>query len=488
MKTASSLLIAALFVCKVFTAQNFSQNYIVNKNYKAPEADIKAICKQFDDFPKSLDLNMKIRKGVNESFHVLRDYVYSSDTADVLMFTDPVSVYVQSIVNHVQLKNPELAPFKYKVFVYRTGEPNAASLGQDVLFVNLGLISKMESEGQLAFILCHEMAHNTKKHVVDGIIKRQELLKDRDFRRKVRRASRQEYNRYRRLVDLYESYVADYTFNSRKNELTADSLGLEYFVKAGYDPYVGIKSIMKLDSIDGPLFKDSVDIKKLFAFKHVPFNPEWLQTEESVDLGNNLKDEKLADSLKTHPDCPERAAKLKDLIKRQNLDAAKKSFLSTDYNLIKKQAVFELIELYMDADNFGYAMYYAANYQKEYPNNEYLKYVISRCLSEIYFAQKQHNFSHVVDLPDPEFENSYNHFLKILHHLSGSDLNTISNYYYEDNLKVLSGTNSQFVGTFLACAKSKSLESESYIREFEKTNKDPYLAAVLKKRFIKQKK
>jgi hypothetical protein len=57
---------------------------------------------------------------------------------------------------------------------------------------NLGLIGKIETESQLAFIICHEIGHDLLGHVVKGIIKRLDIVQNPEFNARLKKVLQQE--------------------------------------------------------------------------------------------------------------------------------------------------------------------------------------------------------------------------------------------------------------------------------------------------------
>jgi predicted Zn-dependent protease len=60
-------------------------------------------------------------------------------------------------------------PFTYSIRVVRDANINAFTFGGGALYVNAGLLARMDNEAQLAMVLGHEIAHVTESHVVRGI-------------------------------------------------------------------------------------------------------------------------------------------------------------------------------------------------------------------------------------------------------------------------------------------------------------------------------
>lgn len=115
---------------------------------------------------------------------------------------------------------------------------NAFTLPGGYIYVFKGLMDFAESDDELAYVLGHEMGHNTAKHAVkklQGAMGAQLLLllstqaDSPNFTRGVELA----------LVSIFSEY-------SQEDEFQADELGVEYARRAGYDPAKSIDFLEKL--------------------------------------------------------------------------------------------------------------------------------------------------------------------------------------------------------------------------------------------------
>ncbi|PIP19413.1 MAG: septum formation protein Maf [Candidatus Omnitrophica bacterium CG23_combo_of_CG06-09_8_20_14_all_41_10] len=131
----------------------------------------------------------------------------------------------------------------YHFMVLDDDEVNAFSLPGGYVYVNKGLVDKVESDDELAAVLGHEIGHIVARHS----IKKLQAL--------------QGYSILRLLVAVAPSSgeignAADIAFAelllgySREDELLADQLGARYIKLAGYDPHGMITFLKKLQEIN----------------------------------------------------------------------------------------------------------------------------------------------------------------------------------------------------------------------------------------------
>lgn len=130
-------------------------------------------------------------------------------------------------------------PFPYRVRVVSDPTLNAFTFGGGLLYIHAGLIARMENEAQLAMVLGHEIAHVTEKHVTKGIEQAYttQLIGNSAV---VAGASTGILPTGDALRIGYEASMnAAIHGHGRGQESEADRIGMEYMVKAGYDPREG---------------------------------------------------------------------------------------------------------------------------------------------------------------------------------------------------------------------------------------------------------
>jgi len=134
-----------------------------------------------------------------------------------VLYNDPVGGYVNDIVDEILKDQPALRK-KLSVFVVKSPVANAFTHQRGVILVNTGLIARLETEAQLAFILCHEIAHYMLKHSQDIYLKTKDL----------------QYGRGEYRKQSVSDRLLTRSAYSRENETEADMEGLKLFLKTGY--------------------------------------------------------------------------------------------------------------------------------------------------------------------------------------------------------------------------------------------------------------
>jgi hypothetical protein len=141
-----------------------------------------------------------------------------------VLFNDEVTVYLDQVLSELLKPHPELRK-QVRVYAVKSSGVNAFTTNDGMIFVNLGLLSRLENEAQLAFILSHEVVHFQKKHAINAYATNVEISKAR--------------GNYRDL-SISERGFAKSSY-SKELESEADISGADLYSKSAYAK----------DSVDG---------------------------------------------------------------------------------------------------------------------------------------------------------------------------------------------------------------------------------------------
>jgi hypothetical protein len=155
---------------------------------------------------ENMDENLKtefleyIHYGIDELIH-----------SGLIVYGDPATKYVEKVAAKLLAKHPKLKK-ELQFYTIKSNVTNALSTDQGVIFVTLGLLSQIENEAQLAYILAHEIAHFQEGHV------------EKSYAERV--TSTDEIG--------YDERIEQLSNHSKEQELDADKLGIKLYNEAGY--------------------------------------------------------------------------------------------------------------------------------------------------------------------------------------------------------------------------------------------------------------
>lgn len=122
-------------------------------------------------------------------------------------------------------------------------EVNAVSLPGGYIYINRGLIERVESDDELASVIGHELGHIASRHAVKrlqgslGYFAIKVLIAGSKGSRQLGRGADAAFS------ELLLSY-------SREDELLADTLAVKYMRRAGFDPRAMLSFLEKLKEIE----------------------------------------------------------------------------------------------------------------------------------------------------------------------------------------------------------------------------------------------
>jgi len=255
--------------------------------------------------------NKATQKKYKEIWDSRTEFIAAAIEDQDFIFEPEVCNYIQSIVDQICNSNSKLISKKPFVLIDRSSAVNAYAIGGNVLAVNLGLIDFARTREEVALVIAHEMAHNLLNHIDNLMRERAEWLTSEEFKQSVNSVLDSKYERYSRLTKVLENYKFDRSRHQRYHESDADSFAV-VLLKNSKIPFHA-EFFLRLDSTDLQ-YKQALKqpLKNYFTGYDLPFEDGWTkQRSKGLSTRNyNFKDTtSINDSLKTHPDCPQRYEK-----------------------------------------------------------------------------------------------------------------------------------------------------------------------------------
>ncbi|MEN8176721.1 MAG: M48 family metalloprotease [Pseudomonadota bacterium] len=149
---------------------------------------------------------------------------------------DPeLSAYVRQVGNRLAAVSDRKLPYEFTVVNDST--PNAWALPGGKIGINRGLLTELNSEAELAAVLSHEIVHAAARHSAQGM-ERSTMLTGALVAASVALGGSQYHDIALQGARLGASAV-NQTY-SRDAEREADFYGIQYMVRAGYDPQAAV--------------------------------------------------------------------------------------------------------------------------------------------------------------------------------------------------------------------------------------------------------
>lgn len=462
-----------LLIISQFSLSAQSDNF---KNYKPLESNSKlksATLNTLTERYKALFQNLpsEYKDKYKELYTDMQTEKMKSVENEGYLFNDYFQTFFDNILNEIKRGNPNLPLTDIKFLISRSYIPNASASLEAIIVFNLGLLSNCDNESQVAFIICHEIAHHQLKHSQKFIKKYFDALYSKNGQNELKKIIQGKYDTYEKAEKYIKSLMFDRSKHSRDSEQQADSLALIYLSNTRFDATQSSVQLLKLDVVDSLMYIPTFDLTKVFDTPQYRFKKSWLDEEETMfGKGKRVFDDKWnEDSLKTHPSCQKRAQIIKNALSNYiNKDKSANLQSVESFSVAVINSEFETIIAAFDFDKVDYALFQTLNLLKKYPENVFLQAMVGHCFNALFDGQKDHHFSKLVSMPSKDLPKDYQPFIRFLNNLTLREI-ALVNYHYVTRQNKAFLQDEFFLYNTLLAAKNAELKEEA------KTYKSLYL-------------
>lgn len=341
-------------------------------------------------------------------------------------------VYLDALVGEITRNNPVLREQSFRCYFSRSGVPNASYIGQGIILFNMGLFRRLDNESEVAFVLCHEIAHFYLHHSENSIAGYVTRMNSKEMQDALRQIQKSEYGKREQLEKLMKGFTFDSRRHTRDHEAQADSMALEFMRATRFDKKGALSVLATLDNIDNDTLNVNACLQRLFNAEKYPFKQKWINRQTGLLGGHAVleKDSVLEDSLKTHPDCRKRIALLEPVVAGLGTGNTQANVISKEkFDSLKHIFNYEIIEYAYRNDNYTKSLYYTLSLLQQSPNDAYLVTQTGKVLNSCYEAQKQHILGKKIELPSPGQAPGYNLLLQFVQNLYLEDFAAISYHF-----------------------------------------------------------
>lgn len=417
---------------------------------------------EFSYSPKSIDsldnyltkiTNNKINEfGVNQRKKVKeilleRKVSFLKNVKDSTFIFDPtLTGFLQEIVAEIYRSNPQIDTKDFYFLINKSLIPNAACYGNGIFSINLGLFTLIENNDEMAFIICHELAHHILKHTDKTLEEYIKTFSSKVVKQQLNSAFNKKYGRRSAVTLLLKDLNFNFMKRSRSSETQADSLGFTLFKNTKFNKQASLNILKKLELTDGIIFNNPINLKQNFNYKEYPFKDVWIENEDKMfDTTESSNDFTLdKDSLKTHPDIPFR---INNILQNYNITATNSN--DNKIALIKQKTVDNSIKIFLDTSKLDFALYQllALHEKNELDQKTFISQV-SNLLKKVYLLKEHHVFGKYVGPINSFSEEIYiNQIRLFLNNIELKDLKKIGYYFCQKN-ELISKNDTEFQNAY----------------------------------------
>jgi hypothetical protein len=388
--------------------------------------------KMFDTEAKT-DFKDYQRDPIVQSINIERVVALKRSVRQGYFLEDPIlQQFVNAVLERIVDANGLSDQTNRYAFVADNAARSASCHGKGIFIVNVGLLAAIRSEDQLAFVLAHEIAHDELGHIREKIL----LERNVKLQAKSKKFVKQVF-RYNNDIDLeeleeYRNTAYQVMRYSRSAETQADSLGLLYLSKAGYQKEGALELLDLLKEKVKPKYEIGIDFFLPFDSPQYPFQTYWLNEKPAVYNASRKGGTNVFsyDSLLSHPDLQRRLA---------YLDAA--AYEVSDYipgtktnpSLSIATSELQIIHSALRAGKFDLTLYYAMQMLKKYPENAFVISRIGIALLNSLLAKDDNVFRNIVSPYTGTYNEEQRLMNNFLYNLERKELGEVAYHFMKRN-------------------------------------------------------
>lgn len=345
-----------------------------------------------------------------------------------IIATGELYLKVNSIFDRIVKLNPEI-PQNTRLVLYRSNDFNAFTMGDNIVFVHVGLLNDLKNEAQIALVLSHEIAHNTLHHVEESIVEAIKNETDKSIEKEINGILKTSYGQVSAINALLLPRILESREKSRNNEFEADSLGLMYLKRAQFN-YADALSMFHAMEKRSKNVNDSLNYKSYFHFESIP-SIETLDTEymRESSLGTFTKDESKLPYLATHPYDRERFYKLAQILDVDTTFSKYTPNYDENYKLIERQVGIEMIQNSWINKNLSEVIYHSLKFLENHSDNKEVKEELILTFKALSYLKKKRIAGKYLQLQNPKFPEDFDRICALSYAISPTDCNDLFSLY-----------------------------------------------------------
>ena len=333
--------------------------------------------------------------------------------------------YVAGLVNKLTI-NGQIGG-KRNLFIVKDDSPNAFNMGDDNVFVHLGLVHKLNKEEELAFVIGHELGHNELDHYDKKALDYADLKVNDSIKRRIREIKNSDYRQVSALNELMIPWILDSKSKSRNAENEADEYGFRLIRSADFDwrNAIGVFDILEQESAETDT--TFMDLTAIFHLNETGLDfTKALQPKLTSSLGafEDEENDTLSDLLRTHPFGKER--KIATLEKIANSASGKASVSNPRYQEYKRLALQEIIMDAVYKYQLDKALFNAIELYELDHSNVLVNTIIPFSFSYLGYAKKKRRAGKSIETQSAYYGKSFNQLIHFLREISPEQCFAIS--------------------------------------------------------------
>ncbi len=352
-------------------------------------------------------------------------------SSDKIIVSGELFDKINRIFIEVLRANPSI-PQSSLMVLYRSNDFNAFTMGDNIIFMHIGLFDAMQNEAQIALVICHEIAHNMLNHVRNSLVDAVIQETDKEIKKEVSTILKSDYGQVSALNALLVPRILESREKSRKNELDADSLGLVLLRNTKYDSKSALSLFhamekQKMNESNNVKYSNYFHLDKLPTIAEI--NADY--TRES-SLGSFSKDESKLPYLATHPYERQRFYQLANQLKVDTTFSNYTPKNESDLAELELLVSFEMIENSWKNRNLSDVVYHSIKLLESNPDCVEAKQHLSAAFNVLGYLKKKRLAGKYLQLQNPKYPEDYDRVCALVYAISPNDCAELYSLHSKD--------------------------------------------------------
>lgn len=344
----------------------------------------------------------------------------------IILYNPEYNDYLAKITNELLKGYPSL---KSEVHIYLMRSPvvNAFATAGGNIFISMGLVSMLDNEAELAYVIGHEIGHIAKEHGLDFYLEAKEIDRKSSNNSLLRKSSSFDANMV--VKNLY----------SQNLETEADEFGIQSLMRTKYladtNTLNAVFDILKYAYL--PFENESFPINYFESTNYVTSKNLKLDSIKQIS-GEPEKLDKKAAFKSTHPSIGDRRKVVNSYIENVSNDNRSPYLVSeAGFNNLRHVARYELPMFYLENHLYQDAIYAAYLGLKKDPENIYLQKIIAKSLTGLSkFRNSKYDEVYAEKARFEQYEGEQQQLYYLLWAISDVELNVMAlDYTFRVHLK-----------------------------------------------------
>ncbi len=404
------LIILLLLVVDCINAQDFNNDYTpLRPEGEIPKSILTTSSEKYEKDKESIDRGekRKTRKD-KDKFYLQNNFVIDEMMrSGRVLFNDPLSKYVNKVADNLLENQPDLRK-ELEFYVIKSSAVNAFATDRGAIFINIGLLARLEDEAQLAFVLAHEIVHYQEQHNIQTYVEYAKIERESSYRRS---------KSYERLLDK-NNY-------SKSLETEADKNGLDIFLKSKYSTETlrGVFDILGKSHVP---YTNVVFKMKFLETPDIQF-PEIYQLKEIKEIVVEEEDE---ESESTHPSVRERRSEMLQAISGKTNNGKSLFIVSeSDFKNVQQIARFEICQITLQSQRYTSSIYHTYALLKDFPNNQFLRKTLAKSLYGLAQYKNAERYDEVMPYGFENYQGEIQQAYHLFEKMEATELSVLAAVY-----------------------------------------------------------